>query len=76
MMFLWLPLLFAIPLVVIFMLRPAGSGGPSHAGTGFAAPTAPPVVPRPDAMDIARLRLARGEISSAEFDHVRQVLLS
>ena len=76
MMFLWLPLLFLIPLAMFWMMR-SGNGGamgcrgmdhsnsgqtPSGGGSG------------PDPMDIARQRLARGEIDSAQFNEIRRAL--
>ena len=72
MMFLWLPLLFLVPLAIFWTAR-SGSGvgyaGMSHAGHvptsgGSGA----------DPMDILRQRLARGEITPTEFEEIRRAL--
>jgi uncharacterized membrane protein len=73
MMFLWLPFLFLIPAALVWMAW-------SNAGTGccgartHAMPVQAPSANAPDPIEIARERLARGEISSAEFEEIRRVL--
>lgn len=68
-MFLWIPLLIVIPLAAILVAgRGVGSGDlrvdPPHGVSPIGA----------EPMDTARLRLARGEISAAEFETVKRVL--
>lgn len=73
MMFLWLPFLILIPVVVVWALRPRGG----MMGCGVAAHSAPmqPSGPGgPNPIDIARQRLARGEITTAEFDEIRRAI--
>jgi uncharacterized membrane protein len=68
MFFVWLPFLLLIPLVM-WLVRPAGAVhgcGIGHAG--YAAPTAT------DPLDIARQRLARGEITPGEYQEIVRVL--
>lgn len=76
MMFLWLPFLFAIPFAIFFMLRPAGAGGGCGMSHSMAQPTASvtPDPQGPEPIQIARTRLARGEISPTEFDEIRRAL--
>jgi uncharacterized membrane protein len=72
MMFLWLPFLFLIPFAAIWMLRSGGDAGccgMSHSGTAF-----PPGPTGPEPLDILRQRLARGEITPAEFEEIRRAL--
>jgi len=72
MMFLWLPFVLLIPFAIVWMLRPAS-------GMGCCAPaqvqqrrTPGPTGLEP--MDIARQRLARGEITTAQFEEIRRVI--
>ena len=69
MMFLWFPLLFAIPLAILWNAR-SGSG----VGCCGLVPVASPGPSGPDPMDIARRRLARGEITPAEFEEIRRAI--
>ncbi len=68
MMFLWLPLLLLCPLAMVLMMRMDGHGmnhstqGQSHGVT------------QPDPAGIARQRLARGEITSAEYEEIRRLV--
>lgn len=72
MTFLWLPFLFLIPFAIFWMLRPGnGMGGCGATHAGHAQTTSPG---GPDAMEIARQRLARGEITSAEFEEIRRTI--
>lgn len=72
MMFLWLPFLLLIPFGFIWMAR-SGSGdaccGMSHSGSTSGQGST-----GPEPMEILRLRLARGEITSAEFEEIRRAL--
>lgn len=72
MMFLWLPFLLLIPFAILWMVRPGnemGCCGMNHSGHAQTPPAA-----GPDPIDIARQRLARGEISTSEFDEIRRAL--
>jgi len=69
MMFLWLPLLFLIPFAILLMVPPAGVTASQPGMQG------PPSVSGQDPLDIAAQRLARGEVSPAEYDEIRRVLL-
>jgi uncharacterized membrane protein len=72
MMFLWLPLLFLIPFAFVWMVRPESEVarcGPTHPyGHSSAGPA------DADPMDIARLRLARGEITPTEYEQIRRLI--
>jgi len=74
MMFLFIPFLFLVLLMAVLVIRPAGPGvgccGMSHNATAPHAPTSP----AEDPMAIARMRLARGELTPSEFDEIRRVL--
>jgi uncharacterized membrane protein len=75
MMFLWLPLLFLIPLAMMWMMRSGSSGGMggcgmTHAGNAHASTAGD----EPNPIEIARQRLARGEITTAQFEEIRRVL--
>jgi uncharacterized membrane protein len=69
MMLLWLPLLLLVPLLFVWLLR-AGlldSSLTRHVPQGSNG--------APDgALEIARQRLARGEIDSAGFEEIRRTL--
>ena len=73
MMFLWLPFLFLIPFAMMWMMRSGNGGGMgcgmSHTGPAQTAPAADP-----DPIEIARRRLARGEIDSAQFEDIRRAI--
>ena len=72
MMFLWLPLLFLIPFAFVRMVRPesevarCGSANPYRQSTSAPADA--------DPIDIARLRLARGEITPTEYGQIRRLI--
>jgi len=70
MMFLWIPFLL-IPLAFFWMRPGMGMWGCAmdHAGHSHA-----PAASAPDAIEIARQRLARGEVNVAEFDVIKRVL--
>lgn len=76
MMFLWIPFLLLIPLVVVMMTRSSGAAG----CCGMAQHS--PMAPQPpasststqDALEIARLRLARGEVTPEQFAEIRRAL--
>lgn len=72
MMFLWLPLLLVIPFALMWLARSeadAGCCGMSHSGSHSDQGAS-----GPEPMDILRQRLARGEITSAEYEEIRRVL--
>ena len=72
MMFLWIPLLLLIPFGIVWLVRHEGEPGccgvthATHAGTTPARQS--------DLLEIARVRLARGEITVAQFDEIRRAL--
>lgn len=65
MMFFWFALLLLCPVAMFLMMR----GGMDH-GTS----TSHPVGTSNDPMDIARVRLARGEITGEQYDSIRRTL--
>ena len=70
-MFLWLPLLFLVPFALVRAVRPE----PARACCGPAYPYGgPPSEAGVDPVGIARLRLARGEITSAEYEQIRRLI--
>jgi uncharacterized membrane protein len=71
MMFLWLPLLFLIPLAIFWTERPAAAerGGTMHGAHPQAA-----VPMGEDPNEIVRKRLAQGEITVSEFEEIRRVI--
>ena len=73
MMLLWIPIVALVVFVMLRMARPDPRGGWAE---GSPTPPAPPIPagPAAGAVGIARERLARGEISSAEFDEIRRAL--
>lgn len=73
MMFLWLPFLFLIPLAMFWMMR-SGNGGMGCCGMNHAGNSQTPSAGGPDPIEIARRRLARGEISSAQFEEIRRAV--
>jgi uncharacterized membrane protein len=73
MMFLWLPFLFLIPFAMMWMMR-SGNGGGMGCGMSHAGPPQTPPSSGPDPIEIARQRLARGEIDSAQFEEIRRVI--
>lgn len=70
MMFLWLPFLFLVPLAMMWMMRP----DTDMRGLGHAGRAATPTAAGPDPIEIARQRLARGEISTAEYEEIRHAI--
>ncbi len=72
MMFFWfLPLLLIIPFIVVWATRSA-DGGPF-----YNVPPTRGTDPRPygaDPIEIVRARLARGEITPAEYDEIVRAL--
>jgi hypothetical protein len=72
MMFLWIPFLLLVPLAIFWMARPGYGHGCGYAmhPTHGAAPGSADEEP----ISIARKRLARGEITPAEFDEIRRAL--
>lgn len=72
MMLLWLPFVLLIPFAILWMLRPAPAAGccapmqSQQSGTVSSAGL--------DPMDIARQRLARGEITTAQFEEIRRAI--
>ena len=73
MMFLLLPLLFLIPMALVWLAWSNAQAG-GCCGASHAVPGAPRPVTQSDPIDIARQRLARGEITPAEFEEIRRVL--
>lgn len=73
MMFLWLPFLFLIPFAMIWMMRSPNGASMGCSGMDHAAvPQTPPATQDP--LEIARQRLARGEVTTSEFDQIRRAL--
>ena len=73
MMLLWIPI---VALVVFVLFRIAGPDSRGGWAESSSSPSAPPIPagPAEGAVGIARERLARGEINSAEFEEIRRVL--
>ena len=70
-MFLWLPLLFLVPLALVRAARPE----PARVSCGSTHPYGRPASEAGvDPVSIARLRLARGEITSAEYEQIRRLI--
>jgi uncharacterized membrane protein len=72
MMLLWIPLMLVVPFVILLAAR-------SWAGIGCCGIGQTALVPRSspsgdDPMGIVRQRLARGEISLAEFEEIQRLL--
>jgi uncharacterized membrane protein len=76
MMFLWFPFLFLIPFAMIWMMRSGNGRGMACCGMDHSGTAQPPSAGStgPDPMDIARQRLARGEITTAQFDEIRRAI--
>ena len=70
MMFLWLPLLFLIPFAFVRMVRPEVA--PCSSTDPYRRPASGPA--DADPLDIARLRLARGEITPTEYEQIRRLI--
>lgn len=71
MMFLWLPFLLLCPLAMFLMMRWGMDHGAHSSNTGHAQT---PVAGGPDPIEIARQRLARGEITTAQYEDVRRII--
>ena len=74
MMFLWLPFLFLIPLAMMWMMRSGNGSGMGCCGMDHADNEQTPSSGGPDPIEIARQRLARGEIDSAQFEEIRRAI--
>jgi uncharacterized membrane protein len=74
MMFLWLPFLFLIPLAMMWMMRSDNGGGMGCCGMDHAGNAQTPSAGGSDPIEIARQRLARGEIDSAGFEEIRRAI--
>jgi uncharacterized membrane protein len=74
MMFLWLPLLLLIPFAMMWMMRSGNGNGMGCCGMDHSANTHARVAGGPDPLEIARQRLARGEIDSAQFEEIRRAI--
>jgi uncharacterized membrane protein len=74
MMFLWLPFLFLIPFAMMWMMRSGNGGGMGCCGMDHSSNSLPPSAGGPDPIEIARQRLARGEINSAQFEEIRRAI--
>lgn len=72
MMFLWLPLLLLCPIAMFLMMRSGNDMG-GH-GMNHVGPAQTPSAVGPSPIDIARQRLARGEIDSAQFEEIRRTI--
>lgn len=73
MMFLWLPFLFVIPFAMFWMMRSGNAGG-MGCGMGHAGDAHTPVAGGPDPIEIARQRLARGEITTSQYEEIRRAI--
>lgn len=71
MMFLWIPFLI---LIVFLVWRPRADGGIAGCCGGHESHAQTPTPTGPDPVEIARQRLARGEITPSEFEEIRRVL--
>jgi uncharacterized membrane protein len=71
MMFLWIPLLL-VPFGIVWLLR--RDGDPAGCGVSHASHTGATMPGGSDPLDIARVRLARGEITVGQFDEIRRAL--
>ncbi len=71
----WFPFFFVIPLGIFWLIRGGHPGvgcyGMQHS-TSMQTPPAPPAGPDPVA--IVRQRLAKGEITPAEYEEIRRAL--
>jgi len=74
MMFLWLPFLFLIPLAMFWMMRSGNGGGMGCCGMDHSNNSHTPSAGGPDPIEIARQRLAQGEIDSAQFEEIRRAI--
>jgi uncharacterized membrane protein len=73
MMFIWLPFLFLIPLAVFWTMRPGTAPHDGDQGRAWNAQT-PARVAGPDPVEIARRRLALGEITTSEYQEIRRAI--
>ena len=75
MMFFWLPLLLLIPLAMMWMTRSSDDGAMSGCGMGHGGHTQTAVAGEPDPLDIARQRLARGDITASEYEEIHRAIM-
>ncbi len=74
MMFLFFPFLLLIPFAMMWMMRSGSGGGMGCCGMDHSGNMQPPPVGGSDPMDIARKRLASGEITTAQFEEIRRAI--
>lgn len=74
MMFLWLPFLFLILFAMFWIMRSGNGGAMGGCGMSHAEHNQTPVAGGPDPIEIARQRLARGEITTSEYEEIRRVI--
>jgi uncharacterized membrane protein len=72
MMFLWLALLFLIPFMLVRTIRPGSEVARCGSGYPYGHPTVGAA--GADPVSIARLRLARGEITPSEYEQIRRLI--
>lgn len=72
MMLLWIPLVLLIPFGIVWFMR--RDGDLSCCGVTHASHTGTPTPGGSDPLEIARVRLAKGEITVEQFDEIRRVL--
>jgi uncharacterized membrane protein len=72
MMLLWIP--FLILAVVAFSWMTRSGVGMGCMGAGHAGPAETPDAGGNDPLEIARRRLARGEITTSEFEEIRRAI--
>jgi len=73
MMFLWFPFLFLIPFAMMWMMRSSNGGGVG-CGMDHSGNSHTPSAGGPEPIEIARQRLARGEINTAQFEEIRRAI--
>jgi uncharacterized membrane protein len=71
MMLLWIPLLL-VPFGIVWLIR--RDGDPACCAVTHATHAGTPTPGGPDPLDIARVRLARGEITPEQYNEIRRVL--
>jgi uncharacterized membrane protein len=72
MMFLWLPFLILIPFAIFMMARP--HSGMAGCGMADSGDTRAPRSAGSDPIDIARQRLARGEITVSQYEEILRTI--
>lgn len=73
MMFFWLPVLILLPVGILWMLR-SGTTSERYDMNRGGRETTPGAGPAADPVDIVRIRLARGEITTTQFEEIRGAL--